>query len=373
MPNYKSANWINSLAELQALDMANSEDGVWLRTATESEVSTISWWDIGTTYSWWDYGTLINWFDIGTGELSSGPSPENWIGLTWRKDATTGIPATGGGYWIPSNNGSLTINVSGGSSGGITESAAIALFDTQFEERIPLDWNTQINGKPASYPPSSHGHIFSELTGVAAAVHNHTANSISDLTSWLSSQTIDVGQISGLSAAPVTSVNSSIGNVVLTFTDVGAAATVHDHPTTQITGIETYVNTLITDYYTAQIQISEIDYGQLINVPSILDELQIALTSGNPPAYPDVGFVIKGGSNNPQIYEGLHLFELENIINAGGGEGYLYFDGTNLTFKTTEEDDLLQAIAAMVSAAWEQIRESVTFGKIPSPNFIHLH
>jgi DNA-binding ferritin-like protein len=112
--------------------------------------------------------------------------------------------------------------------------------------------------------PATHTHAIADVTGLqpaldgkAPTVHTHTAAQITDFAEAVDDRAAalikaganttvtydDVANTLTISAsggtAPVTSVNSKTGAVVLTATDVGAAATAHIHVIADVTGLQT--------------------------------------------------------------------------------------------------------------------------------------
>lgn len=118
-----------------------------------------------------------------------------------------------------------------------------------------------LTGTPTSFTPSTHTHTISDVTGLQGALDSKASSSslagyatTSALTSGLSAKfdvptgtNIQYVRGDGTLATfpvipsvnyPVTSVNTKTGAVVLTNTDVGAAATVHSHVIADITGLQ---------------------------------------------------------------------------------------------------------------------------------------
>ena len=139
--------------------------------------------------------------------------------------------------------------------------------------QVASDWNatsgvTQILNKPTSFTPSAHTHVISDLTGLQSALDSKTTaaqasaaapvQSVNGQTGNVS-LTIPAAQIQGdwnqANTAsldyiknkptiptvnyPVTSVNTKTGDVVLTNTDVNAAATIHTHTISDVTNLQT--------------------------------------------------------------------------------------------------------------------------------------
>lgn len=78
--------------------------------------------------------------------------------------------------------------------------------------------------------------------GAASAIHSHTASEVEGLASVAISGDYDdlVNKpVIPVVSYPVTSVNSKTGSVTLSHTDVGASPTVHTHSTSQVTGLST--------------------------------------------------------------------------------------------------------------------------------------
>ncbi len=132
------------------------------------------------------------------------------------------------------------------------------------------DWNatsgvTQILNKPTSFTPSAHTHVISDVTGLQAALDSKATPAQASAAAPVQSVNGQVGNVSlAIPAAqiqsdwnqsntsaldyiknkptipsvnyPVVSVNGKTGAVVLTNTDVGAAATSHTHSFADITG-----------------------------------------------------------------------------------------------------------------------------------------
>lgn len=139
--------------------------------------------------------------------------------------------------------------------------------------QVASDWNatsgvTQILNKPTSFTPSAHNHVISDVTGLQSALDSKTTTAQASAAAPVQSVngqtgnvslTIPAGQIqSDWNQAntasldyiknkptiptvnyPVTSVNTKTGDVVLTNTDVGAAATVHTHAISDVTNLQT--------------------------------------------------------------------------------------------------------------------------------------
>lgn len=126
---------------------------------------------------------------------------------------------------------------------------------------------SSLTGKPASFPPSAHTHVVSDVTGLQASLDNKVGVGSSIPYSVLTgTPAIPAAQIqsdwnqANTSALdfiknkpiipsvnyPVTSVNTKTGAVVLTNTDVGAAATVHTHSISDVTGLQASLDSKAT-------------------------------------------------------------------------------------------------------------------------------
>ena len=124
-----------------------------------------------------------------------------------------------------------------------------------------------LTGKPTSFPPSAHTHVVSDVTGLQAALDNKVSVGSSIPYSVLTgTPAIPAAQIqsdwnqANASALdfiknkpsipsvnyPVTSVNTKAGAVVLNNTDVGAAATVHTHSISDVTGLQASLDSKAT-------------------------------------------------------------------------------------------------------------------------------
>lgn len=126
---------------------------------------------------------------------------------------------------------------------------------------------TSLTGKPTSFPPSAHTHAISDVTGLQAALDSKVSTGSSIPYSVLTgTPTIPAAQVQSdwnqvnTSALdfiknkpiipsvnyPVTSVNTKTGAVVLTNTDVGAAATNHTHSIADVTGLQVSLDSKAT-------------------------------------------------------------------------------------------------------------------------------
>lgn len=139
--------------------------------------------------------------------------------------------------------------------------------------QVASDWNstsgvTQILNKPASFTPSAHTHVISDVTGLQSALDSKTTvaqasaaapvQSVNGQTGnvsltipaaqiqsdWNQANTASLDYIKNKPTIPtvnypVTSVNTKTGDVVLTNTDVGAAAIVHTHTISDVTNLQT--------------------------------------------------------------------------------------------------------------------------------------
>ena len=124
-----------------------------------------------------------------------------------------------------------------------------------------------LSGKPTSFPPSAHTHAISDVTGLQAYLDGKvsTGSSIpySILTGtpvipaaqiqsdWSQTNTASLDFIKNKPAIPsvnypVTSVNTKTGAVVLTNTDVGAAATSHTHSIADVSGLQANLDSKAT-------------------------------------------------------------------------------------------------------------------------------
>lgn len=124
-----------------------------------------------------------------------------------------------------------------------------------------------LTGKPTSFPPSAHTHIVSDVTGLQSALDNKVGiGSTIPYSVLTGTPVIPAAQIqsdwnqANTSALdfiknkptipsvnyPVTSVNTKTGAVVLTNTDVGAAATVHTHSISDVTGLQASLDSKAT-------------------------------------------------------------------------------------------------------------------------------
>lgn len=140
------------------------------------------------------------------------------------------------------------------------------------EAQVASDWNatsgvTQILNKPTSFTPSAHTHVISDVTGLQSALDTKTTVAQASAAAPVQSVNGQTGNVSlTIPAAqiqsdwnqantsaldyiknkpsipavnyPVTSVNTKTGAVVLTNTDVGAAATVHTHAISDVNGLQ---------------------------------------------------------------------------------------------------------------------------------------
>lgn len=138
--------------------------------------------------------------------------------------------------------------------------------------QVASDWNatsgvTQILNKPTSFTPSVHTHAISDVTGLQSALDSKTTVAQASAAAPVQSVNGQTGNVSlSIPAAqiqsdwnqantsaldyiknkpsipivnyPVTSVNTKTGAVVLTNTDVNAAATVHTHAISDVTGLQ---------------------------------------------------------------------------------------------------------------------------------------
>ena len=122
-------------------------------------------------------------------------------------------------------------------------------------------------GKPTSFPPSAHTHVVSDVTGLQTALDSKVSVGSSIPYSVLTGTPIipaaqiqsDWNQVNTSALDfiknkptipsvnyPVTSVNTKTGAVVLTNTDVGAAATVHTHSISDVTGLQASLDSKAT-------------------------------------------------------------------------------------------------------------------------------
>lgn len=135
---------------------------------------------------------------------------------------------------------------------------------------------SELTGKPTTFTPAAHTHTIGDVTGlqtsldsklgvgasipyssltgapiIPAAQVNSDWTAVSGVSQVLNKPTLATVATSGSYTDltnkpvipsvnyPVTSVNAKVGAVVLTNTDVGAAASVHTHPISDITGLQT--------------------------------------------------------------------------------------------------------------------------------------
>lgn len=124
-----------------------------------------------------------------------------------------------------------------------------------------------LTGKPTSFVPSAHTHIISDVTGLQTTLDSKVSVGsnipYSVLTGtpvipaaqvqsdWNQSNTSALDFIKNKPTIPsvnypVTSVNTKTGAVVLTNTDVGAAATVHTHSIADVTGLQASLDSKAT-------------------------------------------------------------------------------------------------------------------------------
>lgn len=124
-----------------------------------------------------------------------------------------------------------------------------------------------LTGKPTSFVPSAHTHIISDVTGLQITLDSKVSVGsnipYSVLTGapvipaaqiqsdWNQSNTSALDFIKNKPTIPsvsypVTSVNTKTGTVVLTNTDVGAAATSHTHVIADVTGLQTVLDSKAT-------------------------------------------------------------------------------------------------------------------------------
>lgn len=142
--------------------------------------------------------------------------------------------------------------------------------------QVASDWNstsgiTQILNKPTSFTPSAHTHVISDVTGLQSALDSKTTTAQASAAAPVQSVNGQTGNVSlSIPAAqiqsdwnqtntasldyiknkpaipivnyPVTSVNTKTGDVVLTNTDVNAAATVHTHAISDVTNLQTVLD-----------------------------------------------------------------------------------------------------------------------------------
>lgn len=157
---------------------------------------------------------------------------------------------------------------------------------------------TDLTNKPTSFPPSAHTHSISDVTGLQTALDNKittgasipyatltgtptiptNTNQLTNGSGFITAAQAPVQSVNGQTGVvtltipaaqiqsdwnqantssldyiknkptiptvnyPVTSVNTKTGAVVLTNTDVGAAATVHTHVISDVTGLQTALN-----------------------------------------------------------------------------------------------------------------------------------
>lgn len=124
-----------------------------------------------------------------------------------------------------------------------------------------------LTGKPTSFVPSAHTHIISDVNGLQTALDTKVSIGSSIPYSVLTGTPVipaaqiqsDWNQVNTASLDfiknkptipsvnyPVTSVNTKTGAVVLTNTDVGAAATVHTHSISDVTGLQATLDSKAT-------------------------------------------------------------------------------------------------------------------------------
>lgn len=146
--------------------------------------------------------------------------------------------------------------------------------------QVASDWNatsgvSRIDNKPATFIPSAHTHAISDVTGLQSALDSKTTVAQASAAAPVQSVNGQTGNVSlTIPAAqiqsdwnqantsaldyiknkpsiptvnyPVTSVNTKTGAVVLTNTDVGAAATSHTHAIADVTGLQTSLDSKAT-------------------------------------------------------------------------------------------------------------------------------
>ena len=133
--------------------------------------------------------------------------------------------------------------------------------------QVASDWTsvngvTQILNKPTSFTPSAHTHVIGDVNGLQGVLD--TKASTASLSAYATTSSLSTalsekynnpagtttqyvrgdGSLATFPVIPsvnypVTSVNSKTGAVVLSNTDVGAAATLHTHVISDITGLQT--------------------------------------------------------------------------------------------------------------------------------------
>lgn len=113
--------------------------------------------------------------------------------------------------------------------------------------QLASDWNatsgvTHILNKPTSFTPSAHTHAISDVINLQTVLDSKTsvtqasaAAPVQSVNGQTGNVTINIPTVN----YPVTSVNTKTGDVVLTNTDVGAAATVHTHAISDVTNLQT--------------------------------------------------------------------------------------------------------------------------------------
>lgn len=121
--------------------------------------------------------------------------------------------------------------------------------------------------------PQEHSHPIANIDGLRAELDSKRSNSpvlYSEIQGVpvIPKDTADLTNTAGfitsaaIPAAPVSSVNGKVGNVVLSATDVGAAQTNHSHTIASVTGLQTALDGKVS-------KAESIPYSQITGVPSI--------------------------------------------------------------------------------------------------------
>lgn len=135
-------------------------------------------------------------------------------------------------------------------------------------------------------------------TEAVAGVKTFSSSPVVPLTPTTSTQAASKGYVDSITA-PVTSVNTQTGAVVLSNTDVGAAATVHTHTEAQVTGLVADLAAKAADNTVVHLTGSETITGQKTFAPPTHTDQSITITRSatvNPTTSADVMAVLYKGA-----------------------------------------------------------------------------
>lgn len=220
-------------------------------------------------------GDVVTWDDI-LGKPQSFPTSWEQISniptefsTTWEK--ISGKPSTYPAAWGEIQEKPESFPTSWNSVGGKPDTFPTAWDKIQGKpENFPVSWES-VTGKPEAYPPSAHKHNMDDVTGLGEALTDlaqkdkQLAENVQSLTEELSAKAdkdlanvddttfYNKGIAAGLGAGSEVSWDS-IKNKPATF-----PPSAHKHPISDVTGLQTTINTINSSIQTVQNSITAIN------------------------------------------------------------------------------------------------------------------